>query len=235
MTSTTPTNPTPSSSPSPSPSPSPSLPSTTLLSISNTSTIQSFLAFSAANRRLPQPFRDAAACLVSRSSVPYGTLISIWFAADQGTRPGLSDLLRQSEFVFSSPKPREKSFRLLCGLFCVRSEELKARLKKIEELAERKAYQELVKDITPKKDANEPFSSYKDQIGFGLHVVVTMGTGYLVGYAAFRALFSHNPVMNAAGGILGLVLAMLVETLLFIIKTSNADPSSTDLKAKKNQ
>lgn len=29
----------------------------------------------------------------------------------------------------------------------------------------------------------------------GLHVALTMFTGYLVGYAAFRALFSHNPVM----------------------------------------
>ena len=47
------------------------------------------------------------------------------------------------------------------------SEELKARLKKLEDLAERNAYQELVKDITPKKDTDEPFSSYKDQLGFG--------------------------------------------------------------------
>lgn len=29
----------------------------------------------------------------------------------------------------------------------------------------------------------------------GLHVVVTMFTGYLVGFAAFRALFSKNPAM----------------------------------------
>lgn len=29
----------------------------------------------------------------------------------------------------------------------------------------------------------------------GLHVVVTMFTGYLIGYAAFRALFSHSPAM----------------------------------------
>ncbi|KNA22476.1 hypothetical protein SOVF_033750 [Spinacia oleracea] len=49
--------------------------------------------------------------------------------------------------------------------FGVKSEELKARLRKLEELAERKAYAELVKDITPKKP-NEPFSSYKDQLGF---------------------------------------------------------------------
>lgn len=34
-------------------------------------------------------------------------------------------------------------------------------------MAEKKEYEELVKDITPKKDTNEPFSSYKDQLGFG--------------------------------------------------------------------
>lgn len=116
------------------------------------------------------------------------------------------------------------------------------RLRKLEERAERKAYEELVKDITPKKGVEEPFSSYKDQLGFGLHVVVTMFTGYLVGYAAFRALFSKNPAMSAAGGILGLVVAMLVETLLFIFKSSDLGgqpPSSSsrpsNLRIKKNQ
>lgn len=114
---------------------------------------------------------------------------------------------------------------------------MKERLRKLEEVAERKAYQELVKDITPRKETDEPFSSYKDQLGFGLHVALTMFTGYLVGYAAFRALFSHSPVMNAAGGILGLVCAMLLETLLFIIRTSNQDlrSSSSTSKLKKDQ
>lgn len=42
-----------------------------------------------------------------------------------------------------------------------------ARLRKLEEMAERKAYAELVKDITPRKNTDEPFSSYKDQMGFG--------------------------------------------------------------------
>lgn len=44
------------------------------------------------------------------------------------------------------------------------------RLRKLEEAAERKAYDELVKDITPKKSVEEPFSSYKDQLGFGNHI-----------------------------------------------------------------
>lgn len=48
------------------------------------------------------------------------------------------------------------------------SEELKARLRKLAEIAEKKAYEELVKDIKPKKDVDEPFSSYKDQLGFGI-------------------------------------------------------------------
>ena len=47
------------------------------------------------------------------------------------------------------------------------SEELVARLRKLAERAERNEYRELVKDIVPNNDANEPFSSYRDQLGFG--------------------------------------------------------------------
>ncbi|BBH02844.1 hypothetical protein Prudu_013543 [Prunus dulcis] len=102
-----------------------------------------------------------------------------------------------------------------------KSEELKARLQKLAEILERNAYAELVKDITPKKETNEPFI-LQGSIGFG--------------YAAFRALFNHSPVMNAAGGILGLVVSMLVETLIFIIRSSGQDlrSSSSTPKLKKN-
>ena len=56
---------------------------------------------------------------------------------------------------------------------CMQSEELKARLKKLADVAERKAYQELVKDIAPKKPVDEPFSSYKDQLGFGMYATLS--------------------------------------------------------------
>ncbi|GJR26096.1 putative NADH dehydrogenase [ubiquinone] 1 alpha subcomplex subunit 1-like protein [Tanacetum coccineum] len=127
------------------------------LIISKTKTIQSFLATSSNNTHLSQDLRDIAASssLSDDGSISYKSLRSIWLASDPLTRPDLSVLLSGSGFVFTSPKPREKS------------EELKARLRKFEEAAERKAYQELVKDITPKVDETEPFSSYKDQIGFG--------------------------------------------------------------------
>lgn len=57
--------------------------------------------------------------------------------------------------------------------FFLESEELQARLKKLAAAAEENAYEELVKDITPSKSVEEPFSSYKDQIGFGLFSFIT--------------------------------------------------------------
>ncbi|KAK4422973.1 hypothetical protein Salat_1879900 [Sesamum alatum] len=200
------------------------------LIISITDTIRSFLTAASTDSRLPDDLRDLSSSLIMHSTVPYKSLKTIWFGSERETRPDVSSLLSGSNFVFTSPKPREKS------------EELKLRLKKLEEAAERKAYEELVKDITPTKGVEEPFSSYKDQLGFGLHVVLTMFTGYLLGYAAFRALFSRSPAMSAAGGVLGLVGAMLVETLLFIVRSSNQDrrspsptSSSSTLRIKKNQ
>nr|XP_043629346.1 uncharacterized protein LOC122600659 [Erigeron canadensis] len=201
--------------------------STTGLTLSKTETIQSFLSTSTNNARLSSHLRELASSLSHQptSSVPYNSFRSIWVASDPLTRPDLRSLLSGSNFILNSPQPREKS------------EELKARLRKFEEAAERKAYKELVKDITPKRDESEPFSSYKDQIGFGLHVALTMFTCYLVGYYTFRALFGHSPVMHAAGGILGLVLGMLVETVLFIIRTNSQDRKTTYTasKLKKDQ
>lgn len=55
----------------------------------------------------------------------------------------------------------------MCNVYVCQSEELKARLRKLAERAEREEYRELVKDIMPKNDTTEPFSSYKDQLGFG--------------------------------------------------------------------
>ncbi|KAL6176023.1 hypothetical protein ACLB2K_052659 [Fragaria x ananassa] len=185
------------------------------LVISTTEPILSFLISASTDPHLSKELQQTASKLSSKSNVPYRAIRALWVASRASTRPQLIHLFSGSGFVLTSPPPREKS------------EELKTRLKKLAEMSERNAYAELVKDITPRNDAAEPFSSYKDQLGFGLHVVVTMFTGYLVGYAAFRALFSHSPVMNAAGGILGLVIGMLVETLIFIIQASRYDLKST--------
>ncbi|WOK96034.1 hypothetical protein Cni_G04741 [Canna indica] len=186
------------------------------LVLSNNDVIRSFLSSAAEDfGNLSDELREVANTLSPQSSVSYQSLRSIWSALPPADRPALRVLFAGADFVFSSPKPREKS------------EELKERLRKLAELEERREYQELVKDIAPKKEAPEPFSSYKDQIGFGLHVVLIMFTGYLVGFTTFKALFNHSTVLNAAGGILGMVSGMLLETVLFIIRTSNKDVASS--------
>ncbi|KQJ97959.1 uncharacterized protein LOC100838611 [Brachypodium distachyon] len=185
------------------------------LVLAATDPIRSFLSSAAASADLAADLRDLASALASEPSVPYRSIRAIWCADSSPDRPPLRQLLRDAQFVLLSPKPREKS------------DELKARLEKLREMQERKEYADLVRDVAPKEDNSEPFSSYKDQLGFGLHVVVIMFTGYLVGFAAFRALFSNSPVMNAAGGILGVVGGMLMETVLFIIRSSSRDLSSS--------
>ncbi|KAJ1296112.1 hypothetical protein BS78_01G274000 [Paspalum vaginatum] len=195
------------------------------LAVAGTDPIRSFLSSAAASGDLSDDLRDLASALTSDPAVPYRSLRAIWCAASPDTRPPLRSLLRGADLVLPSPKPREKS------------DELKARLEKLREMQERREYAELVKDVAPpsKDDTPEPFSSYKDQIGFGLHVVVIMFTGYLVGFAAFKALFNNSPALNAAGGILGLVGGMLVETVLFIIRSSSKELASSVPRLKKVQ
>ncbi|KAI4314494.1 hypothetical protein L6164_027397 [Bauhinia variegata] len=65
-------------------------------------------------------------------NVPYVPFRAMWMASHPSSRPDLIRLFYGTNFVFNSPKPREKC------------EELKARLKKLEDLAERNAYKELV-------------------------------------------------------------------------------------------
>ncbi|KAK8484117.1 hypothetical protein V6N13_122621 [Hibiscus sabdariffa] len=197
------------------------------LVISVTESLRAFLTSASNDPLLSQGLRELALALAlsPATNASYRQIRSLWIASNVETRPRLISLFSGSNFVLTSPKPREKS------------EELRERLRKLKEQAERREYQELVKDITPKKDVYEPFSTYKDQIGFGLHVALIMFTGYLVGHFAFRALFNHSPIMNSAGGILGLVFGMLLETLLFIIRTSepNLKSPSSSSRFKKNQ
>ncbi|KAL3743456.1 hypothetical protein ACJRO7_018708 [Eucalyptus globulus] len=143
------------------------------LNISATEHIRHFLS----------SLRNLASDLSSLTNLPYKSLRGTRIASRPETRADEARLLSRSHFVFTSPKPREKS------------DELKGRLRKLSEMAGKKACKGLVKDITPKKDTNEPLSSYKDQLAFGLHGVLTMFAGYLLRYAAFRALFSHKTLV----------------------------------------
>lgn len=70
------------------------------------------------------------------------------------------------------------------SFLCTQSKELKDRLVKLQELADKKAYSELVKDVTKHDhdDDREYFSSYKNSLGFGkyLHMSFTYQRGPMV-------------------------------------------------------
>ncbi|KAL4199761.1 hypothetical protein AMTRI_Chr03g146440 [Amborella trichopoda] len=131
------------------------------LVIKSNKTLISFLLDASQLQTLSADLRTVAEDLSSKDSIPYKTLKDLWLSMPCSERPSLLSLLFSSEFLLQSPKPREKS------------EELKERLRKLAEDAEKKAYDDLIKDIAPKKQ-EEPFSSYRDQIGFGTSLKLLM-------------------------------------------------------------
>jgi hypothetical protein len=52
-------------------------------------------------------------------------------------------------------------------LYFLQSKELKDRLERLQEMADRKEYDALVRDVSLKKEDRQYFSSFKDQLGYG--------------------------------------------------------------------
>lgn len=79
------------------------------LVVNNNETLRSFLRSAADDHdHLTPELRHLALDLCSQSSIPYRSLRTVWFALPSGDRPALRRLFAGAEFVFSSPKPREK-------------------------------------------------------------------------------------------------------------------------------
>jgi uncharacterized membrane protein YciS (DUF1049 family) len=177
------------------------------LKFQSTEKLREFLRKVAATTTVSDKFRIASLKYADDESVvPFAFLRDVYEELGPGDRSPIHQLLAGSSFFLESPKPREKS------------EELKARLKNLQEMVDKRQYDELVHDITKHTKEPEYFSSYKDQLGFGLHVALAMFTGFAFGYTICRSQFRETPVLHAAGGAMGLILGMLVETLLFIVR-----------------
>ena len=78
------------------------------LIIGNTDTIRSFLRSASTDPHLSADLQLTASTLASQTTLPYKPLRALWFASPSQTRPKLSRLLYGSQFIFTSPKPREK-------------------------------------------------------------------------------------------------------------------------------
>jgi len=108
----------------------------------------------------------------------------------------------------------------------VKSAALQERLSKLQRDLDEKQYSEMVSDITvgerqARDAAQSNYGSYKQQISWGVHVLVMMGTLYAVGHVAGGAL-NPNPAYKAVGGLIGLIAALLLEATLLILRTGFA-------------
>ena len=78
----------------------------------------------------------------------------------------------------------------------------------------------LVGDVTRRETLERtrlPLSSAFREVGYGLHVLTVMATCFLVSLTAGRSVSSDPGVQCAVAG-LGMMLALLVETGLFLIR-----------------
>lgn len=78
------------------------------LVVSTTEPILSFLTSASTDPHLSQELQQIASNLSSKPNVPYKSLRALWLASNVSTRPQLVQLFSGSEFVLTSPKPREK-------------------------------------------------------------------------------------------------------------------------------
>ena len=82
----------------------------------------------------------------------------------------------------------------------IRSASLQKRLARLRSAQEAAQYQALVGDVTRAERAErgkERFGTYRQQLGFGVHVLVMMGTGYAFGYTVSRSFGSSLAVVRA--------------------------------------
>lgn len=102
--------------------------------------------------------------------------------------------------------------------------ELSARLEHLKRQLEQEQYDEMVADVIRQeqmaKEASEGgLVTYRQQLSFGLHVIAMMAAFYAFGHVAGIAITS-NKAAHPIYGLALMVVALFMETMLFVIRTS---------------
>lgn len=111
-----------------------------------------------------------------------------------------------------------------------KSPELVKHLEGLQKKLDQRLYDDMVKDVTEgerklKEKYDYGLSTYKDQLRYGAHVMSMMAAFFAFGYVASLAVFSSL----GARLVVAIVLmfgAMVVETLLFVIRMQKHDDTS---------
>mmetsp|Transcript_8917 Transcript_8917/g.29488 ORF Transcript_8917/g.29488 Transcript_8917/m.29488 type:complete len:212 (+) Transcript_8917:58-693(+) len=113
--------------------------------------------------------------------------------------------------------------------------ELVARLKRLQEAEDQRKYDSMVEDVTKAEREAVAIAegggmrTYKEQLGFGLHVIAMMGTCFAIGHVGARGL-RDDPVIRMLAGVLGAAMGLLIETLLLIIRSSRLPEGGAEKK-----
>ncbi|KAL3159698.1 hypothetical protein ABBQ38_010104 [Trebouxia sp. C0009 RCD-2024] len=155
------------------------------LSLRSTEAIQAILRQAASCPSLSRESQGKAQQLLVSQEVPWQSLRDITQqlrkTSPQADNLWLHEVCQGSQLVLCAPPKREKS------------KELQARLSRLQQQVDQASYNKMVAEVTQQERAAEALRSgslqtYKQQISFGLHVIVMMGTFFAVGYIAGTAL-----------------------------------------------
>ncbi|KAL4859082.1 hypothetical protein ACK3TF_000861 [Chlorella vulgaris] len=160
----------------------------------------------------------AAACVAGAGgSVEWGAIKAIVHHSKQqkgaDAVPPLDELCRGSSIAFPQPRKREAM-----------PPELQRRLQQLKARLEQQQYDAMVADVTQDERRaaalrEGSLATYRQQISFGIHILAMMAAFYAFGHVAGMAL-SSNRAMHPLFGLVGMVLAMLLETVLYILRTT---------------
>lgn len=200
-----------------------------MLAFKITDRLQEFLETAAQHECLPSELRDKASKLQGESSVPWRALEELCSAvrstgASRNVGPWLHDICVGAVFNLEAPKPRQKSPELIKRL-----EELQGKL-------DDQQYRKMVQGVARREfAAQETFTllpTFRLQASFAIQVILTMAVFYILGHSAGKAV-SDEQVVHALGGVAGLAFGLLMETVLWMIRSSEAKVPEALLKKRR--
>eukprot|EP00741_Cyanophora_paradoxa_P010795 tig00020539_g10437.t1 len=145
--------------------------------------------------------------------------------------PWLHELLSGSEVVL--PRDLDPA----CFPKKEKNPELEKRLEKLRAYAENQEYARMVSGLTveQRREAErESMSSYFDQAGIGINILVSLITAFVVGHFLGRQWFDGDVAKSVIVGLVFAIVGLMIETWLFLFRASHMD-RLVDRRERKEQ
>ncbi len=122
----------------------------------------------------------------------------------------------------------DESMMMRSATSSTKSEDLQSHLRALQNRLDQKLYDRMVRDVTVEERCAEAarhvsFSSYKEQMRFGAHVISMMVVFFIFGYVAATRVVTSD-ALRVLCGVVGMFAAMVMETALFIFREARETP-----------